>query len=894
MQSLDGIVTSVAAREQAAQDVAKDVLLSAERTAALMGNIMDRAQTMMGLGVGGSGRGMSGGGMETGGLPLWAAWSQAGMTGLTGTSTFVPGAIPGSSSVYHGVGAPVPSGPPTPMAPTNVAGTPPGAMPDSSAPAPVQPRRGDRRVEGGVPGSAKARASEASGMPSAEWPKSFEEGQGFSLGDLRQGVARSINKRVTEWGTAQEQTLVDDLGRPIVIDGETQTRRVPKGSPLTAAGDVFIDDDGNVGAQLEPGYVPTRAERFSSMARNVAGSMSDGGGLGESVSSALPRVGKALGVAGAAYTAVNAGLNFAEDQRSRNQEFQSMLGGANSEGFRERWNQNLFRLSLRGSMSGADAEAIYKGAVGSYGTQQDRRRSYESAAVDLYRNAGLSGSEAASMLDQAAGVGNDNLAQFADAIISVGRAAREAGENAQEARQFFSRAFASQSEYSTGSVAVRGAEALTTTQTSMGSRYADVDFTQMDNDVHRRMAAQSLGMSYADYSAAMIEGGRDGIILQGEGRSALVARAFSSLDPTGRIQSRASELIRERTTEGTAPEDAFPMVAAQIQREFQIDPLRTQALLQANAGLQLSEADALAFMVQYNNQDGVDFAEQARDQVGNLDKAGEQFSFNLRDRSNAGSNLVGGYQNKEDEAAFKKMVAQNRAKGMSESEAIGKAKADEQKRIEQERSALYARINEDLGEGTTDEDWFRTAAARGDWHARSGKGSKTSQVENAIVRSLSSGVYNEMLGEYYRSFPELGDDVRFEVDTADGKKAVGPVELVDYYADQIQNNPHGIKVIGGKQGGGNLGDVMGVERTGKDNKSTASGKSGAAGPATSVKDAREHASQADSTVEIRMQPWMEQYFRAEVSGAARYYEQRGQTPPSSTTQTPAERTGVGN
>lgn len=914
MQSLDGIVSSVQAREQAAQDVAQDVLVSAERTAALMGSIMDRAQTMMGMGVG---SGITGSMALGGGMPAWAAYAQSGLIGLPGvnlpmvqagtggSAVFQPGALPGTATQIHGIGAPPPNSGVPPVATTGAAdGGPPPSQPPTRLPG-----RGSGNVEGGVPRTAVPAAEPAG--PGAVWPQSFEEGQqfvtgpggGFTLGGIRQNAARGINRRVSEWATSSQQTLVDDLGNPIKIDGKVQTRAVPRGTPTTAQGVVNLTEDGMV-ADLAEGYQPTWREGLAANAKNIAGNMAGGAGLGESITSAVPAIGKAAGVVGAVYTGVNMGLNFAEGQRSKNQEFQSMLGGANSEGFGERWRQNMFRLSLRGTMSGADAEAIYKGGVANYGNQSESRRTYESAAVDLYRNVGVSGDEAVSLLDQAAKRGNDNLYQYADAIREVSRAAKEAGEDARDSRKAFEESFARTSTFSTGSAAIQSALTSAKVTTSLGDQFADADFSNMESPINRRRMADLLNMDFTDFSAEMIRGGRGASMLLARGKDALVASTIQEIDPRGAIQADAMAMVQRVASAngGKMPSgEAFNPIVADLMEKYgdSLDPTRIQAIANAVSGQDLDENEAMAYFVQYLARPDLKFTKVEEENQRDIDKMLAPMDTRQLGSDSAAS-LANGVLTKAKTPAEKKVVEKYLArieelkgKGYTPDQARIKADREDAALRKKNREVLDKRISKDFGDAVdVNSDWYKDRMSGRD--SFDFTGNKRDALKKAILMEGSQGNYSGVGAAIWKNYDEFGDKARFEVQTADGKRAVTAMDLVTKYADQLQDNPEAIKVIGAKKGGATVGDILGIDDTGKKPSKTGSAGEAAGYGSETPKEARNKAGKADGRVVIEAGPVLRDLLDIRADGIAKYYADRGQTPPSSTELTPGDRTGVGN
>lgn len=265
--------------------------------------------------------------------------------------------------------------------------------------------------------------------------------QGRDVGAMRQAMAKNVQNRLAKSRWAGEELTE-------VAEGVFHR---PNGTVATA---------GEVAQHL-------RRSRIMGAVSGAATEVAEGGSLGGAAMNLLPKgLGGALGFGAAAYTAVNKGLDFAESQREKNAEWQSILGGSNAEGFRERFRERMFSLGQRGIMSGANAEALYRG-VAETGRRGESARRAQDFGTDAYRRFGMSVQESVHLIDIATREGADSLTFLTTSLQGVTKAAREAGINAQVMRQQFTAAF----EGNIGSAGVTGAATIAGAQTQANASF---------------------------------------------------------------------------------------------------------------------------------------------------------------------------------------------------------------------------------------------------------------------------------------------------------------------------------------------------------------------------------------------------------------------------------------
>jgi hypothetical protein len=232
-------------------------------------------------------------------------------------------------------------------------------------------------------------------------------------------------------------------------------------------------------------------------------SMASGGSLSEGIATGLPALGKTLGTAGLIIGAADQAQKFFAGQVEANRPFQQVLGGSNSEGYNERVRQNLFRLKNRFSfnpISGRDSEAIYQGAMELYAGDKTMRNLAQGQMTDILRSTGQSPEKTLALFKTAARAGTESLSQIGASLKDVTKAAREAGMNAQEARDKFGQAYADISKSMGGAGGILLASAQAQAITQAGHQFGGVTFDNgITQDIFTTMqTGKGLGTIAAD------------------------------------------------------------------------------------------------------------------------------------------------------------------------------------------------------------------------------------------------------------------------------------------------------------------------------------------------------------------------------------------------------------
>jgi hypothetical protein len=209
--------------------------------------------------------------------------------------------------------------------------------------------------------------------------------------------------------------------------------------------------------------------------RTALAKVGSGGSLQEGVAAGLPKLATRLGYAGLAVGAGAYAFNQYVGQQEANRNYQAVLGGGNAEGFGERFRQNAFRIGNLFSVNpirSGESESIYQSALGMYAGDRGMRTAVQGQMTGLYRDVGMSPDESARVFEIAAQRGNTALGSIAQALRGVTETAREAGLNAQEARQQFTETFRTMSTTFSGQAAVSLAAAQTDMLSGLGRPFA--------------------------------------------------------------------------------------------------------------------------------------------------------------------------------------------------------------------------------------------------------------------------------------------------------------------------------------------------------------------------------------------------------------------------------------
>lgn len=628
---------------------------------------------------------------------------------------------------------------------------------------PTRPGPDESRA-GRVVSTADVRAQSAAGLSSSVESArvaTYSEGRRQGLAGLRAAVVSRAAQRISG------MTFGGDFYEGVEVPAHYQPQPGEVFDPQAAAaawhpplaGDgsethtVYVERQPDGTSRVVNAAIAGRAVRQISRAnavRTAVATVGQGGTLQAGVAAAAPRLAMGLGYAGMGVAALQQGYQFYAGQMAANRSYQRVLGGGISEGFGERFDQGVFRLRNALSFNpigSSESDAIYQGALQTYAGDDEMRGIAQGAMADLYRATGMSPQESLRVIRIAAAEGNTALGQIAISLRNVTQTAREAGINAEQARERFARTYESLSSSIQGPAAAALAAAQTQAVTSMGMGFQHLG---IDVSTQRNLLIGSpLGMTTGEVQNLQQSDPLRYAQLDQQSR-----RAYAEQILAGRgITSQIAEYLRgEGLEEGDAPNTRQRRELGEI----------------VNAAL----PPALA--VSY-----------ARNYLGLTDV----------DTSNAGEAIVlasMGYPDVagEMEGALGEMGASDYEISSGDSE-IG-SDANMQRRRQQQS------LLKEMGFSDGDINDILNPSTR-----HGGKKGAAARYLRQVERSgQRSGVLEKLIQDYDK-------DRRFRVHTASGETVVGNFELIESFADQAMAGD--VDILAGKGRGESIESLYGVD-----------------------------------------------------------------------------------
>lgn len=362
----------------------------------------------------------------------------------------------------------------------------------------------------------------------------YERGRGYDIGKLRQDVARGIGRRVSEWHAGALQQAPVKL---TTVPGQPDLYGVPL-PPGMAGPPTPISPD-------QAQSLGRRARAVGNV-KELAGAAASGesGAVLKTLTGMLPRgAGMALGVTTGAAMLANQAVNFATEQRAANAQWQSILGGSNAEGFRERIRSQMFGFGLKGTMGAGEASRLYRG-VAETGLRGADRTLAQDFAVDSYKDLGMAVDDSMEIIKIASRTGQESLRGVAEALVDVTKAAREAEVNTDEARKKFTENFAIISETVGGASAAALAGGITTSQAQLGRQFQGVSMGGMLAPNQLRIMAARSGMPFGQLYAATMRRDQAGT----QQVASLLGRRLAETAQLN-LGSRGMDIVRRYTDE---------------------------------------------------------------------------------------------------------------------------------------------------------------------------------------------------------------------------------------------------------------------------------------------------------------------------------------------------------
>lgn len=227
----------------------------------------------------------------------------------------------------------------------------------------------------------------------------------------------------------------------------------------------------------------------------------------------LPGPGAAIaGIVGGILGAPDAVMNGIVNERSKNAQYQAILGGTNwSTGVHNRWLQSGFKLSqlYSGGLTGAMSDEAFKGVTG-LGYTGDLRNESLGMITSNYKNLGMGVNDSLQLVGIMAQSSNTAFNDLKSTLNEVSKAAKATGQNLELARANFTNLFGAATASLGGQGAMGTAGTLATWQASLGRDFQNVDMSNLlpgKNLGITALEASSMGMSPSQYLALQTGGG---------------------------------------------------------------------------------------------------------------------------------------------------------------------------------------------------------------------------------------------------------------------------------------------------------------------------------------------------------------------------------------------------
>lgn len=288
-----------------------------------------------------------------------------------------------------------------------------------------------------------------------------------------------------------------------------------------------------------------RANRFGQV-YEALDEYAGGAGVSGAIAKVAPQLGKALGVAGAAYGAASLATGFMEDQRQANAAYTQVYGEGQMDAYGQRAREWLFsNVQTMGLMGSDDASRLYQGIASTGMRGQDRAAALD-FGVSTYRDFGMDVATSMRFIEMAGSQGIEALSDYEAGLHTLAEVAKESGESIKEAHEAYAQAIAQAQQISSGSDAAEIAAATTAISTSLAhTPLENVDWSRMVGDeqiVHR--AALSAGLDYEEFNASVRAGDTAALSTLYNTSLADAINATVQRPPSQKTQQRIDDIMR--------------------------------------------------------------------------------------------------------------------------------------------------------------------------------------------------------------------------------------------------------------------------------------------------------------------------------------------------------------
>ena len=297
------------------------------------------------------------------------------------------------------------------------------------------------------------------------------------------------------------------------------------------------------------------------------------GGLGAQARNSIPFVSRGVGAI----------LGEIRSQREKNMRYQSIEGGSNVSGFKERMHEFVYGLSTAGVFGGAEASKAFYGATQmGYNGKQTEGMTRQDALNFMYHGKTARGSTIEESQTQLAVASRNAMINFNDlssALDKVSEAAGKAGVNAQIAREQFTQSMATGIQQGYGAGSVSYSQNVIQTKASWGRDMSSLDLSNRMGAQFQYMAASAAGMTRGQYMADRRAGGTASAAADYKWDMRTIGNAINVEWVKSKIlEIGGSAVIKANPNRATD-------IASEYIQQFQPDPAVVQAKLAPLSGL---------------------------------------------------------------------------------------------------------------------------------------------------------------------------------------------------------------------------------------------------------------------------------------------------------------------
>lgn len=332
----------------------------------------------------------------------------------------------------------------------------------------------------------------------------------------------------------------------------------------------------------------------------------------------IPVVGGIIaGAVGALIGAPDAVMNGIVNQRAKNAQYQSILGGTNwSTGVHNRWLEEGFKLSqlYSGGLTGSQSVEAFRSVTGLGYTGNARDQSL-GLITSNYKNLGMSVGDSLKFISLMAQSSSTAFESLKVSLNQVGDAAKNTGQNLELARANLANLFGIATNAIGGQGSLQTSGLIGTYQTQLGRNFANVDFSGLLPGVNpglTALQASSVGMSMSQYEMTQAAGGQGARALQERAGDNLLAMSVSP--SVGLVQPIVNSLMQKHggLKAVTATNDSWQTFVQSVMRDPSfinsgINIMALKAQIKAYTGATMNDQQAVEWLLRQTTGVGASF-----------------------------------------------------------------------------------------------------------------------------------------------------------------------------------------------------------------------------------------------------------------------------------------------